>query len=136
MFNAKPKNDHIAFQVSNLDDSIDFYADTLGLNLLSRTVDEKHHEAFAFLELEGGNIELLQLLDDENKPISTDNPPPTPPYCPHLAIAVDDIDECVRILREKSVAILKGPLEIPGNVKWLYVADPDANIIEFVEWLK
>ena len=41
-----------------------------------------------------------------------------------------------RDLREKQVTVLKGLLEIPGMVRWLYAADPDGNVLEFVQWLQ
>lgn len=130
------KADHFAFQVSDLDASIEFYHHILGLNLISKTVDEEHHEAFAFLELEGGNLELLQLLDEENNPLPFKQAEIKPPYCPHLAIASENLDQLVAMLGDKNVEIVKGPLEIPGTVKWLYIADPDRNVIEFVQWLR
>ncbi|MCZ6792378.1 MAG: VOC family protein, partial [Planctomycetota bacterium] len=52
--------DHVAVRVSDLDAATAFYTEKLGLKLLFRKVDETQHEAFAFLELEGGNLELLQ----------------------------------------------------------------------------
>ena len=130
------KADHFAFQVSNLDASIEFYHHVLGLKLLSKTVDAAHHEAFAFLELNGGNLELLQLLDEKNNPLPFKREEIEPPYCPHLAIAVENLDQLVAMLRDKNVEIVKGPLEIPDTVKWLYIADPDRNVIEFVQWLR
>jgi len=138
------KADHFAFQVSDLDTAIGFYTETLGLKLLFRELDEVHHEAFAFLELNGANLELLQLLDENNHPISSDSPrweenrlegEMRQPYCPHLAIQVEAIDRLVATLNEKRVPIVEGPLEIPGKVRWLYVSDPDENVIEFVQWL-
>jgi len=127
--------DHFAFQVSDLDASIEFYAETLGLRLLSRQVDEAHHEAFAFLELEGGNLELLQLLDEDHSPVAFEKKAIRPPYCPHLALKTSDMDALVSMLREKQVVVVQGPLEIPGQVRWVYVSDPDNNVIEFIEWL-
>ena len=126
------KIDHIAFQVSDLDASIQFYKTVLGLKLLSKTVDEEHGEAFAFLELEGGNLELLQLLDQTESHRKSEI---KPPFCPHLAIRTENLERLVSALREESVPIVKGPLEIPGMVKWFYIADPDHNIVEFVQWL-
>jgi len=125
----------MAFLVSDLDVSIRFYTKRLGLRLLSREEDITHHEAFAFLELEGGNLELLQVLDDDGKPVPFKAPDIRPPYCPHLAIQTDDLDHAMVGLRNEGVPILKGPLEIPGKVKWAYFSDPDNNIVEFVEWL-
>ena len=49
------KNDHMAFQVSNMDASIRFYTEALGLKLLFRHVNEEVREDYAFLELDGGN---------------------------------------------------------------------------------
>jgi catechol 2,3-dioxygenase-like lactoylglutathione lyase family enzyme len=125
------RNDHTAFQVRDLDQAIDFYTEKLGLKLLFRETDEAHGEAFAFLELEGGNLELLQSLDTEMPPA----PDPEPPYTPHLAIATDDLESFAQSLGDKGVPILKGPMTIPGKVTWLYIADPDNNVVEFVQWL-
>jgi lactoylglutathione lyase len=123
--------DHFAFEVQDLDESIAFYTKKLGLPLRFKEVDETHGEAFAFLELEGGDIELLQKLEggqSEPRPVA-------PPYTPHLALATDDLDSIISRLEAHGVPIVTGPLEIPGKVRWLYFADPDGNVLEFVQWL-
>lgn len=130
-----PAADHFAFQVSDMESAIRFYTDKLGLKLLSSEVDEPHHEAFAFLEVEGGNLELLQVLDENNAPIPRVAPEPAPPYCPHLALATDDMDACLENLRRQEIPILEGPLEIPGEIRWVYATDPDNNVLEFIQWL-
>ncbi len=127
--------DHVAVRVADIDAAIAFYAEKLGLKLMFKEVDEAHHEAFAFLELEGGNIELLQLLDEQNRPRPYSAPPIQEPYCPHVAIGTADLDGLIADLERQSVEIVKGPMEIPGSVRWLYARDPDNNIIEFVQWL-
>ena len=124
------KNDHSAFQVSNMDASIRFYTEALGLKLLFRHVNEEQREDYAFLELDGGNLELLQYL---GAPFV--KPEIRPPYCPHLALATDDMDETLRLFNEHGIPIVKGPLEIPGEERWVYVSDPDNNIIEYIQWL-
>lgn len=130
-----PKLDHVAVRVSDLDTAVVFYTEKLGLPLKFREVDAAHGEAFAFLTLEGGDIELLQRLYDSSNADGPANPVPVEPFCPHLAIATDDMDETMAMLADRGVPILKGPLEIPGKVRWLYVRDPDNNVIEFVQWL-
>jgi len=127
--------DHAAFQVADLDRAIAFYTGVFGLRLMFRQEDPEHHEAFAFLEVEGGNLELLQCLDEENRPVPYIPPKLEPPFTPHLAMKSKNLDQLVTSLREKGVPIVKGPLEIPGQVKWLYLADPDQNVLEFVQWL-
>jgi len=130
------KADHFAFQVSDLDASIEFYSSILGLNVLLKTVDSQHHEAFAFLELDGVNLELLQRLDENNQPLPVQKPPIQPPFCPHLAIRSENLEGLLVVLQKNGVPVVRGPLEIPGQVKWFYVSDPDHNVIEFVQWLK
>jgi len=128
-----PRADH--FAVADLDRAIAFYRDVLGLPLMFRELDPIHHEAFAFLELKGGNLELLQALDEENRPLPLAPPSLREPYCPHLALATDDLDGLQDRLRAHGVPLLKGPLEIAGKVRWLYFADPDNNVLEYVQWL-
>ena len=124
------KNDHIAFQVSDMEAAIAFYTNQLGLRLLSRTQDEAHEEIFAYLELQGGNLELLQKMNHIYQ-----KPAISSAYCPHLALATDNLGQVHERLLAQGVPILNGPNEIAHQVKWLYVADPDNNVIEFVEWL-
>ena len=126
--------DHVAFRVSDLDAALRFYSDGLGMKLMFRERDAEHHEAFAFLELDGGNLELLQCLDEENRPTAFERPRIEPPYCLHLALRTDDLDAVVSMLETRGIPVVKGPLEIPGSVRWLYAADPDHNVIEFVQW--
>lgn len=123
------KNDHTAYRVSDLDASIRFYTESLGLRLLFRRVNHEVQEAIAFLELDGGNLELIQTLD-----IPFKRPEPEPPYCPHLAIETQDMHQLLQRVQAGGIAVVKGPLEIPGHEKWLYICDPDNNVIEFIEW--
>ena len=130
-----PRLDHVALRVADLDASIAFYTETIGLPFMFRELDTEHHEAFAYLEAEGGNLELLQPLDADNRPVPFSAPAPEPPYCPHIALGVEDVDAMAARLGAAGVPLLAGPLEISGRVRWAYVADPDNNVLEFVQWL-
>ena len=125
------KLDHIAVGVSNLDAAIDFYEQKIGLKFLFKKVDEAHGEAFAYLEMKGARLELLQPLRLAKRPAADKQS-----FCPHLAFVSDDIQDTQQRLQEKQVTLLKGPMEIPGMVRWLYAADPDGNVLEFVQWLQ
>ena len=124
-------NDHIAFEVADLDAAIEFYAGVFGMELMFKEVDREHGEAFAFFALDGGNLELLERLDGQER---QGRGGPGPPWCPHLAMKTDNLDEVTAMLQRHNVPVVHGPLEIPGKVRWLYAADPDGNIIEFVQW--
>lgn len=126
------KADHFAFEVGDMDAAIAFYTEKLGLELMFRKVDEEHGEAFAFLELDGGNLELLQSLAPGAKPPAAQ---PAPPWCPHLALVTDNMDELVARVKANGITILKGPLHVEGLARWIYLSDPDGNIIEYIQWL-
>ena len=129
------KADHFAFEVSDINRAVKFYTEALGMKLLFNHFDEVHHEAYAFLELDGCNLELLQGFDEENKPVPFQKSELRQPYTPHLAIVTENIEKKSMMLQDKNVTIVKGIMEIPGEVKWLYASDPDNNVIEFVQWL-
>ena len=124
------KNDHTAFQVSDMDAAIQFYTESLGLRLLFREINHEEREAFAFLELDGGNLELLQLLDQPFvKPVIK------PPYCPHLALETEDMSQVLEMIAAKGLTVIKGPLEVPDKERWIYISDPDHNVIEYIQWI-
>ena len=131
-----PVFDHVALRVADLDRAVEFYCYVLCWKLLSRTADKQHGEAFAYIRMSVGTLELLQVIDESGAPAAYEPLPVKPPYCPHVAIRVDPLDAYVEFLYRNKVPIVKGPLEIPDMVKWLYIADPDFNIIEFVQWIK
>lgn len=130
-----PKLDHVAIQVADIEASISFYTEKLGFELMFHEVDRDHQEAFAFLKMDGGNLELLQQLDEQGRAISFQAPAIAKPYCPHLALATDNLDKELARLKNYQIPVLDGPLEIPGSVRWLYFSDPDNNVVEYVQWL-
>jgi lactoylglutathione lyase len=126
------KNEHTAFQVSSMDESLAFYTQKLGLRLLSRKTNPEEKEDYAFLELEGGNLELIQRLADERFV----KPTLRPPYCPHFAMVTDNMARTVAMIKAAQIPIVRGPLEIAGVETWVYISDPDNNVLEFVQWFK
>jgi lactoylglutathione lyase len=128
------KIDHFAFEVSDLQASIHFYVEKLGFAIqFDKIVDDKEHEAFAILEMEGGKLELIQALSETNEPQPFAPLTVRPHACPHLALQVDDFDQTLARLAAQGIPILHGPLEVPNVAKWLYVCDPDRNVIEFCQ---
>lgn len=130
------KMDHVAVRVADMERAIGFYRDKLGLPLMFDQTDEAHHERFAFLELEGGNIELLQILGEDNQPLPYTPPAPDASNCPHIALSTDNLDAMLEKCGHENIPVLRGPFEIPGQVRWVYLLDPDTNILEFVQWTK
>ncbi len=123
------RTDHVALPVSDMEAALQFYGEKLGLKFMFREIDPVEQEDFAYFELEGGNLELLKSLAHP-----FDKPDIKPPYCPHLALATSDMNATLRLIQERGLRLIKGPLKIEGKVTWLYIADPDNNVIEFVQW--
>jgi len=126
---------HFAYEVSDMDASIRFYTEKLGFQVsFQKTVDEKQHESFAILEMDGGHLELIQALSDTNQPLVFDPVAVRPHATPHLAFEVEDFDQTLAWLASEGMPILHGPFVVPGAAKWMYVCDPDQNVIEFCEF--
>lgn len=137
---------HTGMVVSNLDKSIEFYRDGLGL-----TVSEKlRHEGqlvadligaevsaveIAFVSLPNWEIELLQYHRlDEKK---TSNLHPSDVGCMHLSIEVNSVDTALATMAKAGYAptgIVTSPQKGPRKGgKIVYTQDPDGTVIELIE---
>lgn len=127
--------DHFAVQVSDLERSIEFYK-KIGLEYRYTAFDEENHERYAFFTLpSGGSFELLQVLDEQNNPIPLQKKALIQPFCPHIAFTTSDMNETMAMIQEKGFEIVKGPMNIPDEVSWVFIKDYDNNVVEFVEWI-
>lgn len=122
--------DHGAFQVRDLEASIQFYTEKLGFKLLRQSISEQYGERGAILEYSGARLELLQSLGSTYEPKK-----PERPYCPHLCFETDDMDGVLKRLKDNGIPILDGPNEIPGREQWVYFTDPDWNVLEYILWM-
>ena len=101
---AMTRNDHVAFEVSDMDAALEFYTQALGMQLLFRSANVEVGEDYAFLELEGGNLELIQRLSGP----PFEKPEIKAPYCPHLALTTMDMAATVQMIGDKHVPLVKG----------------------------
>ena len=113
---------HDAYPISDLDRSLHFYVDVLGLKLLPRP---EMPFAGAWLGDESGRIEIHLFVSDALKPGSGTEPSN---LARHAAYEVDDLDAWRELLRERGLAILER--SIAGRVPQVFVTDPDGHTIE------
>jgi lactoylglutathione lyase len=83
--------------------------------------------------MDGGKLELIQALSENNQPQPFTPPTLWPHFCPHLALQTDSLDQVLAMVKDRGLALAHGPIEYPGIVKWLYITDPDQNVIEFFQ---
>jgi lactoylglutathione lyase len=120
---------HTMLRVGNLQKSIDFYTDILGMQLLRQQEYPAGRFTLAFLGYgdEAGNT-VLELTYNWG----VDSYEPGTGFG-HLAVAVDDVYEATRIAREKGVKILRdaGPMNA-GSTIIAFLEDPDGYPIELL----
>lgn len=137
---------HTSFTVSNLDRSIAFYRDRLGLKLLSvATRDPAFTEKASGIPgavlriafLEGGNhkLELIEYLapPGQKLDLATNNV-----GCAHIAYEVDNLRQLHADLSADGYQFASEPLQIqggPNDGAWMvYLRDPDGITIELQEF--
>jgi catechol 2,3-dioxygenase-like lactoylglutathione lyase family enzyme len=123
-----------ALSVPDLDASIQWYTEKLGLHIVMRPPKEDRAEV-AVLEGNGLIVELLQLTDA--KPFSQAAPGTSANYLVHgffkAGIVVEDYDAALEALRARGAEIAMGPFPArPGQRANVIVRDNAGNLIQFI----
>jgi catechol 2,3-dioxygenase-like lactoylglutathione lyase family enzyme len=139
---------HTGVTVQDLDRSLPFYRDVLGLELITGPTPVSSGEEFsqalgvpeaslrlAVFKVGNGSLELLQYFSPESP---VDSPlPPNALGAMHVAFKVVDIEAEVARLKAKGVefnspiqAIDEGPL---AGWKWVYFKDLDGISLELIQ---
>lgn len=115
---------HTMVRVGNLDDSLDFYCNKLGLTEIRRVEVEQGRFTLVFLAAEGdedAQVELTYNWDPE--------PYPEGRNFGHLAYQVDDIYATCERLQSKGVTINRPP----RDGRMAFVRSPDNISIELLQ---
>ena len=118
---------HTCLNVSDLDKSIKFYTENLGLKFVSRREIKQNNAEIVFLKDEaGGAIELTHWRDKKTL-TEGDN-------FDHIAFGVDEVEATIKQLREKGVPIAMEPYSLQGSSsKIAFIKDPDGNWLELIQ---
>lgn len=109
--------------VKNMEESLRFYYEIVGLNI------DKRFEA-------GPGTEIVFLGDGETKVeliCSEDTKDISIGQNISLGFEVDSVDDMMAFVKEKGIAIHSGPFQPNPNLKFFYVLDPNGVKIQFVE---
>jgi lactoylglutathione lyase len=138
---------HTSFTVADLDRSVAFFRDVLGLELLQRRQIRDDYfgrivglpgcvvEAALFrLPGAGHHLELFQYLEPHGRAV---HPRPCDPGSCHLSFLVEDLPGLHAELRSKGVSFVSEPVEITAGPNrggyGLYLHDPNGILIEFFQ---
>jgi catechol 2,3-dioxygenase-like lactoylglutathione lyase family enzyme len=124
----KPKAlDHVGLKVTDMDRSLRFYCDGLGLELLRRSAKGP---GIASAVLRVGDQEMNLFSNPAFEPGSSDgNPPGLDHFC--LEIESGSIDDVVAGLAQAGIAVAQPPVKRSDGVS-LFVNDPDGCRVELI----
>lgn len=118
-------NSHLAvisLYAVDLDQSVEFYRDVIGLYLVSEGAGHPHFRLDGtYLVMLKGNPQPAQETDGEPFPV--------------IAFAVDDLDGALDRLKAKDVVLPWG-VEADARARWVMFHDPAGNLIELVQSMR
>ena len=120
---------HTMLRVGDLDRSINFYTNVLGMKLLRKSENEEFKYTLAFIgyadESESAVIELTYNWDTSEYDLGNGYG--------HIAISADDIYAACEEIRQAGGEIIREPGPVKGGtVEIAFVKDPDGYSIELI----
>lgn len=117
---------HTRMRVSNMDETIKFYTDVLGLQVVERKTSPRgSHLAFLAVPNSEELIELCSFPASGDVRVQED--------LVHLAFQIDNLDETIRALGAKQVTITDGPTRTSSGNRFIFIDAPDGYEIELIE---
>ena len=117
---------HTRMRVSDMDQTIRFYIEVLGLEVLERKTSPRGSH-LAFLKVPNSD-ELIELCSF----------PPSGPVkvqedLVHLAFQVQSLDDTIQSLKAKGIRITDGPTASSSGSRFIFIDAPDGYEIELIE---
>tara|TARA_Y100000814_G_C12183791_1_gene352296 strand:- start:79 stop:456 length:378 start_codon:yes stop_codon:yes gene_type:complete len=118
---------HTRFRVSDMDKSIYFYRDILGMKVVEQKTSPRGSK-LVFLKFPDMDceLELCSFPDSGNVHVPED--------LVHLAFEVDDLERCIERLKAAGVLITEGPIESSNGTRFIFTEDPDKYEIELMQY--
>ena len=116
---------YTAIQVTNLDRSLDFYLNVLGMRLVTRIKVPETKGELAIVKSDGADhwLEINWYADQQYQ--SGDE-------LDHIAFQVASLDEALSELKQKGIEPISYVRE-SKNSRWTYIADPDGIWVEIFQ---
>lgn len=117
---------HTRMRVSDMDETLHFYTEVLGLQLMERKVSPRGSH-LAFLKVPNSE-ELIELCS-----FPASGPVRVQEDLVHLAFEVDDLDATMKSLKASGIAITDGPTRTSSGSRFIFIDAPDGYEIELIE---
>ncbi len=117
---------HTRMRVSDMDQTIKFYTDVLGLEVLERKTSPRgSHLAFLKVPNSEELIELCSFPASGAVQVQED--------LVHLAFEVEDMDHTIQELNTKGIPITDGPTTSSSGSRFIFIDAPDGYEIELIQ---
>jgi lactoylglutathione lyase len=117
---------HTRMRVSDMEQTIQFYTDVLGLEVLERKVSPR-----------GSHLAFLKVPNSEELIELTSFPPSGPVRVQedlvHLAFQVESLDNTIASLNAKGVKVTDGPTTTSSGSRFIFIDAPDGYEVELIE---
>jgi lactoylglutathione lyase len=117
---------HTRMRVSDKDQTIAFYTDVLGLEVVERKVSPRGSH-LAFLRTPNSE-ELIELCSFPGS-----GPVKVQEDLVHLAFQVANLDAAIAALQQQSVRITDGPTTTSSGSRFIFIDAPDGYEVELIE---
>jgi lactoylglutathione lyase len=125
---AVKKIEHVGVMVKDLETSIAFYRDVVGLELRGTLVHTNPAITLAFLGFPGTSETELELIHGYNDSL------PAEGKVHHIAFTVDDLDGEIERLKKLGIAFLdESVTTLPNGSRYIFFHGPDGEWLEFFE---
>ena len=117
---------HTRMRVSDMERTLAFYRDILGLEVAEQKVSPRGSQ-LAFLAVPNSE-ELIELCS-----FPSSGPVNVQEDLVHLAFQVDNLDETIQELQAKNIPITDGPTRTSSGSRFIFIDAPDGYEIELIE---
>ena len=112
----------VTIQVKNVEESLAFYRDTLGLTI-NRRFETPEHEIVMLGQEDAAKIELISTKEIYAHPVCTGV---------SVGLGIEGLDELVEKLKAQGLPVV-GPITPTPQVRFFFVTDPDGYTVQLVE---
>jgi len=117
---------HTRMRVSDMDQTINFYTNVLGLEVLERKVSPRGSH-LAFLKVPNSE-ELIELCS-----FPASGPVTVQEDLVHLAFQIENLDDTIEQLNAKQIRITDGPTTSSSGSRFIFIDAPDGYEVELIE---
>ena len=119
---------HTSITVKDMDESIKFYTEIIGLELRNRREIPENKAEIAFLSDKQSDVQLELTHWKEKKDWNQGD------ELDHLAFGVPDMDEAMKFFKNRKVEITKEPYSLRGSsTKIAFISDPNGIWLEIIQ---